>query len=53
MQAENLRPEDVEKFVALAKELRKDNTELLMRIFHESRYDRRKWKKKYPFSTEV
>lgn len=53
MQAENLRPEDVEKFVQLGKELRKSNTELVMRVFHKSRYDRREWKKKYPFSTHI
>ena len=53
MQVENLRPEDVEQFVKLGKELRKSNAQLKMQIFHESKYERRKWKKKYPFSTEV
>ncbi|KKM99247.1 hypothetical protein LCGC14_1149860 [marine sediment metagenome] len=53
MQAGNLRPADVEKFVQLGKELRKSNAQLKMQVFHESRHERREWKKKYPFSTEV
>ncbi len=50
MQVENLRPEDVEELTAKVNELRKDNPDIKMQIYHESRYDRRKWKEKWKFN---
>ena len=53
MQIQNLTPEDIEKLTVKVNELRLDNPDIKMQIYLESRYDRRKWKKKWQFSHEA
>ncbi len=46
----NLTSNDIERLTEKVSELMLDNPNIKMQVYHESRYDRRKWKKKWKFN---